>query len=75
MGVLENGLGETAGERLAKVPYCLGPLRSRRRGLLEVCFQPIEPLVKAGMELPAQGVPLFACTDLLERDNLSSSHG
>jgi hypothetical protein len=27
------------------------------------------------MELLAQGVPLFACTDLLERDNLSCSHG
>ena len=32
-------------------------------------------LVKALMELVTQGVPLFACTDLLERDNLSRSHG
>ena len=35
----------------------------------------IEPLVKTYMELLTQGVPVFSCTDLLERDKLSSSHG
>ena len=30
---------------------------------------------QSGAEALAQGIPLFACTDLLERDNLSSSHG
>jgi hypothetical protein len=42
---------------------------------LNKTYQRIKPLVKAGMELPTQGVPLFSCTDLLERDNLSRSHG
>jgi len=31
---------------------------------LELLLQPIEPLVKAGMELLAQSVRLFSCTDL-----------
>jgi hypothetical protein len=35
----------------------------------------IEPVVKVLMELLVQGVPLFSCTDLFERDTLSSSHG
>src|SRR5262245_22057322 len=36
----------------------------------------IEPVVKACMELRAQGVPLFSCTHLLKRDNLSvRDHG
>jgi hypothetical protein len=75
MGVLDFRLSQATGERVAQVPHRLGHLRSGRCGLLELGFQRIEPLVKAGMKLPAQGVPLFSCTDLLERDNLSRSHG
>ena len=75
MGVLDYRLSQATGECLAQVPHRLGDLRSGRCWLLELCFQRIEPLVKAGMKLPAQGVPLFSCTDLLERDKLSSSHG
>jgi hypothetical protein len=43
--------------------------------LVELLLQAIEPLVKALMELVAECIPLFSCTDLLKRDNLSSSHG
>ena len=42
---------------------------------MELAFQLVEPLVKAGMERLAQGLPLFSCTDLLERDQLSRSQG
>jgi hypothetical protein len=38
-------------------------------------FEGIEPLVKALVELLVQGPPVFACTDRLERDNLSRSPG
>ena len=75
MGVLDSRLRQATGERLAQVPHRRGSLRSGRCGLLELCLQRIAPLGKAGMKLPAQGVPLFSCTDLLARDNLSSSHG
>jgi hypothetical protein len=68
-------LRQAAGQLLAQVPHGLGHLRQGRCGLLKLGFQPVKPLVKAGMELPAQGIPLFSCTNLLERDNLSSSHG
>jgi hypothetical protein len=75
MSVHHYHLSQAAGKLLTQVPHGLGYLRQGRCWLLELCFQPIKPLVKAGMELPAQGVPLFSCTDLLERDNLSRSHG
>ena len=42
---------------------------------MPLLFEGIEPLVKAGMELLAQGVPLFSCTNLLKHDNLSRSPG
>src|SRR4029453_12117589 len=74
IGVLDDRLRQAAGERLAQAPHRRSHLCQGRCRLLELCFQPIKPLVKAGMELPAQGVPLFSCTDLLERDNLSCSH-
>ena len=66
MGVLDYRLSEATGERVAQVPHCLGYLRQGRGWLWELYFQLIEPLVKAGMKLSAQGVPLFSCTNLLE---------
>ena len=75
MGMLNYGRSQAPGECLAQVPHRLGHLRSGWGWLLELGCQRIAPLLKAGMKLPAQGVPLFACTDLLERDNLSSFHG
>jgi hypothetical protein len=73
--VRNDRLSQAAGPLLTQVPHGLRHLRSGRCWGSELGFQPVKPLVKAGMELPAQGVPLFSCTDLLERDNLSSAHG
>jgi hypothetical protein len=42
---------------------------------MPLLLKSIEPLVKALVQLLAQGGPLFSCTDLLKRDNLSRSHG
>jgi hypothetical protein len=75
MGMRDERLSQATSERLAQVPSRLGHLCEGWRRLVELCFQLVEPLVKTRMELPAQGVPLFACTDLLERDHLSRSHG
>ena len=53
MCMRNNGFGEATGERLTQVPERLGHLCEGRRGLLELRFQSIEPLVKAVMELVA----------------------
>jgi len=42
---------------------------------MPLLLEGVKPLVKALVALVAQGAPLFSCTDLLERDNLSGSHG
>ena len=64
MGRLDNRLGQAAGAVWAQGPPRLGHFRSGRFRLGELLLQPIEPLVKAGMELLAQSVRLFSCTDL-----------
>ena len=71
MRMRNKGFSEATGERLTQVPDRLGHLCEGRRGFLKLCFQSIEPLVKAVMKVVAQCVPLFSCTDLLKRDNLS----
>jgi hypothetical protein len=38
-------------------------------------FEFIKPLVKTFMQSLAERRPLFSCTDLVERDNLSTTHG
>src|SRR4029077_12356323 len=75
MRVRNNVLGHTAGERVAQVPHRLGHLGYGRLRLVELLLQAIAPRVKALMELVAECIPLFSCTDLRKRDNLSSSHG
>ena len=42
---------------------------------MELLFEGLEPLVKAFVELLAQRVPWFACTNFASGDNLSPSHG
>jgi hypothetical protein len=73
--VRHQGLRHTAGERVAQVPHRLGHVGEGRLRLVELRLQAIEPLGKALMELVAACIPLLACTDLLKRDTLSSSHG
>ena len=68
-------LGDPPGALLAHVPHCGGHLCEGRRWLMPPVLKGIEPLVKTLVELLAQGAPLFSCTHLLERDNLSSSPG
>ena len=57
MAVRHNRLGEPPGELLAQVPHRLGHLREGGRRLVPLFLQPIEPLVKASMELLAQAAP------------------
>src|SRR5215216_5869282 len=50
--------GDAPSELLAQVPHRGGHLRKSDWGLVPLLLESIEPLVKAGMELLAQGVPL-----------------
>jgi hypothetical protein len=69
-----DGLGDAPGQLLAQGPHRCRDLRQGGRRLVPLRLQGIEPLVKALVELVAQGAPLFSCTNLLKRDNLSRSH-
>src|SRR5439155_27376433 len=64
IGVRDHRLSQATREGLAQGPHDCGHRRSGGFWLLELLLQPIEPLVKAGMELLAQSVRLFSCTDL-----------
>jgi hypothetical protein len=74
MDMRHDRLGDTSGELLAQSPHRCCHLWQGGRRLVPLRLQGIEPLVKARMELVTQGIPLFSCTDLLKRDNLSRSH-
>jgi hypothetical protein len=62
--MFDNCLGDATGELLAQGPDRLTDLRERRFGWGQLGFDCIKPPVKALMELRAQGLSLFSCTDL-----------
>ena len=63
MGLRHTRLGYAPGEVLTEVPHRLGHLRYSACRLGQLLLQPIEPLIKAGVELLAQEVSLFACAN------------
>src|SRR5262249_38061504 len=75
VGILDDRLGDPPGELLTQVPHRGGHLREECWRLMPLLLEGVEPLVKTLVKLLAQGGPLSSCTDLLERDNLSGSHG
>ena len=52
--------GDTPGELLAQVPHRGGHLQKGGRWLVPLLLEDIQPLVKACMELLAQGVPIVS---------------
>lgn len=72
--MFDQGLGYAAGQLLAQGPDRLTARRERRCGWGQRGFDRIKPLVKPFVELLAQGLPLFSCTDRGERDNFRITH-
>jgi len=62
--MFDNRLGHATGELLAQRPNRLADLGERRCGCGQLGFDLIKLLVKTRMELLAQGLPLFSCTNL-----------
>jgi hypothetical protein len=65
MALLNHCLGHAGGEPLAKRPDRFTDLCQGRIGLRQLGFDLIEPLIKALMELRAQGLALSICTDVV----------
>ena len=64
MGLLHNRLTQAAREVLTQLPYGLSHLGQAGLGIRQLLFSAIEPLVKAGVEVVAQPLPLGTCAHL-----------